>query len=237
MEIIYEFIERIKNKKQIIIIIFLFIIILFVVGYFVYINNFAVKNNEIEERNIFLKENNIETNEDKEDVKDCYVTVDVKGEVEKEGVYTLECGKRISDVLELAKVSKDGDTSFINLSKELQNEMVIIVDKYEEKKEKIKKDPIKNDARIIESEFKQTTVEVNKIKNTSSNNNSLSNVLNINNASLEELMKLSGIGEGKAKKIIEYRDINGSFKSIDELKNVSGIGEKMFEKIKDFITV
>jgi competence protein ComEA len=55
--------------------------------------------------------------------------------------------------------------------------------------------------------------------------------ININKAMTEELMKLSGIGESKAKAIIAYRDAH-HFQSLDELMNVKGIGPKIFEKIK-----
>lgn len=61
--------------------------------------------------------------------------------------------------------------------------------------------------------------------------------VNINSSTVEQLMKLPGIGEVKAKAIIEYRETNGYFKSIEEIMNVSGIGEKTFEKIRDLITV
>ena len=50
-------------------------------------------------------------------------------------------------------------------------------------------------------------------------------------------MTISGIGESKAKSIIEYRNTNGNFKSVEDLRNVSGIGDSLFEKIKDKITV
>lgn len=59
--------------------------------------------------------------------------------------------------------------------------------------------------------------------------------ININSADLETLQKLPGIGEVKAKAIIEYREQNGKFESIDELKNVKGIGEKTFDKIKGLV--
>ena len=48
---------------------------------------------------------------------------------------------------------------------------------------------------------------------------------------------LDGVGAVMAKRIVEYRAKNGSFHSIDELKKVSGIGEKTFEKLKNHITV
>ena len=61
--------------------------------------------------------------------------------------------------------------------------------------------------------------------------------ININTASLEELITLNGLGESKAKSIIEYRNSNGEFKNVEELKNVDGIGDALFDKIKDKIIV
>ncbi len=61
--------------------------------------------------------------------------------------------------------------------------------------------------------------------------------ININSASKSHLMSLTGIGEGKANAIIEYRKTNGSFKYIEEIKNVKGIGESIYHKIKGKIKV
>lgn len=60
--------------------------------------------------------------------------------------------------------------------------------------------------------------------------------VNINTATAEQLDALPGIGPTYAKRIIEYRESHGGFKSTDEMKNVQGIGEKTFEKFKDKIT-
>lgn len=56
--------------------------------------------------------------------------------------------------------------------------------------------------------------------------------LDINTASAEEFVKVKGIGEKKAERIISYRNEHGNFNSIDELKNVKGIGEKIVAIIK-----
>ncbi len=61
--------------------------------------------------------------------------------------------------------------------------------------------------------------------------------VNINTASLEDLMQLPGIGEVLAQRILDYRDTHGGFSSIEELMNVSGIGEKRFNAVRDSITV
>ncbi len=64
-----------------------------------------------------------------------------------------------------------------------------------------------------------------------------SELININTAPASELVKLKGIGEVKAAAIVEYRRINGNFKTVQDIMNVSGIGEKTFEKIRGQITV
>ena len=61
--------------------------------------------------------------------------------------------------------------------------------------------------------------------------------VNINTADMEQLMKIPGVGEGTAKKIIDYRNSNGQFKTLDQLKSIQGIGEKKYEKMKDMITM
>jgi comEA protein len=59
--------------------------------------------------------------------------------------------------------------------------------------------------------------------------------INLNTASKENLMKLPGVGEATAERILLYREENGKFENIEELKNVRGIGEKRFEKIRPLI--
>ena len=54
---------------------------------------------------------------------------------------------------------------------------------------------------------------------------------------MEDLISLKGLGESKARNIIEYRMNYGLFNSIEDILNVSGIGNKIFENIKDYIEV
>jgi len=61
--------------------------------------------------------------------------------------------------------------------------------------------------------------------------------ININTATSEQLQTLSGVGESTAMAIINYRQVNGAFKSVDELANVKGIGDKKIAKWADSLIV
>lgn len=63
------------------------------------------------------------------------------------------------------------------------------------------------------------------------------NVLDLNAATLDELVLLPGIGETLAQRIIDYRTEHNGFTSVDELKRVSGIGDKKFEDIMPYVRV
>ncbi len=72
----------------------------------------------------------------------------------------------------------------------------------------------------------QTTATVQKEAQSAGQHQSI----NINTSSIEQLVLLKGIGESKAKAIVEYRESNGKFKKIDELVNVKGVGTQLVEK-------
>ena len=61
--------------------------------------------------------------------------------------------------------------------------------------------------------------------------------LSINKASIDQLTQLPGIGESKAKAIVEHRNKQGPFKSVEQLKEVKGIGDKVFAKLEGKITL
>ena len=64
-----------------------------------------------------------------------------------------------------------------------------------------------------------------------------SSKININKATVTELVALKGVGEKTASNIVEYRNVHGDFKAIDEIVNVKGVGDKMFAKLADQIAV
>ncbi|MGH9462982.1 MAG: ComEA family DNA-binding protein [Vicinamibacteria bacterium] len=61
--------------------------------------------------------------------------------------------------------------------------------------------------------------------------------VNLNTATVEQLVELPGIGEAVATRIVAYRDANGSFGKIEELMNVRGIGEKTFLRLRPLVFV
>ena len=165
------------------------------------------------------------------------IKVDIKGAVKKPGVYEISSDKRVVDIIALAGgLDKNANTNYVNLSTKLHDEMVIWIYTNEEIT-KLELD--KNSTQYMIKECNCPTVDNTTCinSNTSSNNIPNTSIVDINKASLEDLMKISGIGESKAKQIIEYRTKNGNFKSIEDIMNVSGIGESLFNKIKENIKV
>lgn len=156
------------------------------------------------------------------------IRVDVKGMVKKAGVYELAKDSIVNDAIKKAGgLTSKADTTNVNLSKSLTNEMVI----YIPKKEEVTKSTV-NDALVDKSN------SVGFIDNESSNETTNTTTkVNINTATLKDLITLNGIGESKAQAILEYRTKNGNFKTLEDLKKVSGIGEAAYEKIKDNICI
>lgn len=66
---------------------------------------------------------------------------------------------------------------------------------------------------------------------------SVNNKLDLNSASVAELQTLPGVGESKAKAIIEYREQVGPFLEVAQLTEVKGIGSKMLSKIQSLVKV
>ena len=176
-----------------------------------------------------------------------YVKVDIKGAVKNPGVYELSDNSIINDVIKKSGgLLKGASTKNINLSKKIENEMVIYIAYKNEFREVTCKD---NQTREIKEESENVSISsksalVSNYNNIDANNNLLDSessnesiLININSATKEELLKIPSIGSSKADLIIAYRLSKGKFNTIEDIKNVSGIGDNLFEKIKNYITV
>lgn len=205
--------ETIKNNKKISIAIT--ILLLSAVGYtFLYIND--QKNEIIDE--IVLAEENQEVILEEEIKKN--IIVDIGGEVEAPGVYELQEGARINDLVTIAGgLTEKACLDNVNLAYKLSDGMKIIIPQKEVKKT------------ITTSTAKPQVIQSSALTSGGSN------LININTATIAELDKLEGIGETTAKKIINYREKIGEFKKKEEIMNVSGIGEAKYNNIKNEIEI
>ncbi len=234
----------ILKYKYIIITLILFIILITLWLYFE--NNNKKEKVEVVEPQILYEENSKEKdNTDEEEI--AKIKVDIKGYVKKSGVYELNSNSRVIDAINMAGGLKEGaNTINLNLSKKLVDENVIIV--YSNSEIEALKDSNKvvieyecdcpdvvNDACINQNDVVNEKEDSNNKDDKKTEELEKDELISINTGSVEDLMKLNGIGESKAKAIIEYRNKNGLFKNLEDIMNVSGIGESAYSKIKDHI--
>lgn len=169
--------------------------------------DYTEKNDEIS------KNNNAGT--DITEIETSEIICDISGEIISPGVYHIEKGKRLEDLIMLAGgLTEDADINLINRARVLGDGEKIIIPK------------------VGESE-----IDNNTFSNIPDNYIETSGVININYAGRDELQEIPGVGPVTADKIIAYRTENGLFAAKEDIKNVSGIGEKTYEKMKDYITV
>ncbi|CAF1862600.1 competence protein ComEA [Bacillus subtilis] len=153
-------------------------------------------------------ENTVVKQEANNDESSETIVIDIKGAVQHPGVYEMRTGDRVSQAIEKAGGTKEqADEAQVNLAEILQDGTVVYIPKKGE----------------------ETAVQ--------QGDGGKGALVNINTATLEELQGISGVGPSKAEAIIAYREENGRFQTIEEITKVSGIGEKSFEKIKSSITV
>lgn len=158
----------------------------------------------------------LEKNTEKNNGENKYIIVDIKGAVVNPKEYSLLEGARVRELIEAAGgLTAEADENSVHFSKVLKDEECIVV---------YKKGEI------------QTTnsISTNPLEVVQGNKNEK---LNINKATLDQLATLYGIGEVKAKAIIEYREKNGGFKSIEDLDKVDGIGSKTVDKLRDKVDI
>lgn len=142
------------------------------------------------------------------------VYVHVCGAVKNPGVYALCNGARVVDaVMAAGGFRKKADEAALNQAELVTDGQRLYIPSEEE----------------VLNAGSQDGLEASGSKEES--------LVNLNQATKEQLMTLPGIGDAKASMIIKYREEHGSFTAIEDIMNIEGIKEGVFSKIKDYITV
>lgn len=140
------------------------------------------------------------------------ITVHICGAVKQPGVYEVSDGSRLYDLINLSGgLDEEAAGDYINQAEKVTDGQRYYI------------------PTIKELEDLPTLERIEG--GISENKDNKNQFVNINTADANELMTLPGIGEAKAKSIIEYRNANGKFKSIEEIMNIPGIKEGLFNKI------
>ncbi|WP_295746103.1 helix-hairpin-helix domain-containing protein [uncultured Limosilactobacillus sp.] len=151
----------------------------------------------------------------KTDRKSGKVFVDVKGAVNKPGVYELRRGSRIAEAVNQAGGFRpDADNNQVNLAKQVNDQQMIYIPM---KGEQV----APNDGSLASGQQADSN----------------SQVVNLNTATKEQLTTITGIGDKKADLILAYRQQHGQFSRVEDLKNITGFGDKTIAKIKDQLSV
>lgn len=141
----------------------------------------------------------------------CFVYI--CGAVKKPDVYEVKSDARIYEVVKKAGgFSKNADETAVNLAEKIYDGQQVYIPTKQEK-------------------------DKQNLSLQGQGNMEQSDKLDLNTATKEQLMTLSGVGEAKADAILEYRAEHGRFQSIEELKEIRGIKERVFQKMKDKIIV
>jgi competence protein ComEA len=200
-------------------------IVLVLIGFISYIRSDSTSSEVIstqEEDSIVLEEFEKPEKPEKPEVEmkngeneNSVLIIDIKGAIKQPGVYELQTGARVHQLIEMAGgLMNDADELAVNLAAPLEDGMVIYIPKKGEL--------------TTNNQFPLPTVQ---------DGSHGTDKVNINLATSEELQTLTGIGPSKAEAIITYREENGPFTTPEGLLEVSGIGEKSFEKLKEEISI
>lgn len=154
----------------------------------------------------------------------CYVYI--CGAVLLPGVYEVPQGSRIYEVVQMAGgLTEEASKSSVNQAEPVYDGQMIFLPTLEEAEAGV-------------------DVDVDAVSHSAGSTGTLDagweeadSRVNINTATLSELMTLSGIGQTKAERILAYRSEHGSFSSVEEIMNVDGIKEGLYNRIKDNIRV
>lgn len=178
----------------------------------------------------------------------CYVYV--CGEVAEPGVYVLESGDRIYEAVEMAGgMTADAGTCAVNLAQSVYDGLMVYIPDREEAAEMAGSRTLAGGSAVSAGgSVASAGGSLNPAGGSgvkagggsaggTASETGEDGRLNLNTASLAELMTLSGIGQTKAQAVLDYRNAHGGFSSVEEIMNVDGIKEGLYNRIRDQIKV
>lgn len=140
------------------------------------------------------------------------IVVEIKGHVLNPGVYSLKNNQRLNDlVLISGGVTENANLRHVNLAMKIMDGDSFYIPSMDE--------------------------EVNHSVESSSGGENKDGKIDLNKATKEQLMTVTGIGPATAENILSFREENGLFKTVDDLLKVNRIGEKTLDKIRDSFIV
>lgn len=148
------------------------------------------------------------------------IYVHVCGAVKSPGVYELSAGSRFYEAVEAAGgFAEEACEDYLNMAAILADGSRLEIPTQEEIRER------------------EAAGEKWQGLSSESDADASGGLVNINTADADGLCRLPGIGEGRAKAIIEYRQKQGGFQKKEDIMQVSGIGEKMYARMEEYLTV
>ncbi len=157
------------------------------------------------------------------------------GAVKKPGVYSFDGDARLCDAIDMAGgFKKTASKDSLNLARKLEDGEQIKIPTLRQAKKASRVSDDSQDSVASKNISNDREVTSDNVKTSSEFQ---SGKININKATKEELMTLTGVGESRADAIISYRDENGGFKKIEDIMNITGIKDGVFNNIKDSITI
>ena len=146
-------------------------------------------------------------------VKAATIYVHIVGEIVAPGIYELDSGARIVDVIFAAGgFSEKADQASVNLAREVTDGEQVVV-------------------------FRVGQAPSSTMGGAGSTSSSGESLISLNRGSQAELEQLPGVGPALAARMIDWRTANGGFKKKEDLLNISGIGDKLFSGIKNEVTL
>ena len=156
------------------------------------------------------------------------ITIHITGEIRIPGVYELEEGARVIDAVDKAGGKTfAAETEHINLAAKIHDAQKIVIPSANDNEQKSNKDQ--------QLALKTGTESFSKTESFNFSETQAGKI-NINRAGYNELKSLPGIGEVRARAIVEYRDRYGPFRNLEELTEVKGIGSGILSSIEDELT-